>query len=471
MNEYDSSFIARSRGALLDPVLQSALKNARSGFVDKRQTAVNNLKNFEELREKAREVRSRNLEHLYIALDMFQRQVVQAGGHIHWATSPQELQKIVVEIAKKSGARTATKGKSMVGEEADLNEALSAAGIEPKETDLGEYIIQLAEEPPSHIVAPALHKTRKQISSLFKEAHRLPDRELDSVKQIVDEARQVIRRHFLEADIGITGANILIAESGTAVLCTNEGNGDLTASLPRTHIITTSIDKVVASWNDAGAILRVLARSATGQTTTTYTSFYHPRQVADLDGPENFHIVLLDNGRSALLKSEFQEMLQCIKCGACMNHCPVYQAVGGHSYGSVYPGPMGSVLTPLLRGQKDDFGLADASTFCGRCAEVCPVKIPLPDLLRSLRDQGAQRYGKNLSGWLGKAYMSLAKYPGIYRRLSDVALFILKKFGRGKSLPPLPGFGNWQQTKEFPSPKESSFQHQWAKNRERIDGR
>jgi len=458
------NFIARSREALNNPLLQSALTKARSGFVGKRQNAIDNLDNFEAMKQKAQEVRQRNLQHLDIALEMFQRQVTRAGGHVHWASTPQDLQNIVVDIARKSGARSATKGKTMVGEEADLNNALIKAGIAPKETDLGEYILQLASEPPSHIVAPALHKTRAQIAQLFKSAHSSSETELDTVKKIVDEARRVIRKHFIEADIGITGANILIAESGTSVLCTNEGNGDLTASLPRAHIITTSIDKVVATWSDASAILRVLARSATGQSTTTYTSFYGPKQPDDLDGPDQFHVVLLDNGRSNLLKSEFQEMLQCIKCGACMNHCPVYQAVGGHSYQSVYPGPMGSVLTPLLRGQKDDFGLADASTFCGRCEDVCPVKIPLPDLLRKLRNQGVKRYGRGISGWATTFYMILAEYPRLYRALTNLARFCLSKWDHKGKLKRFPGFGRWQDSKAIPAPREPSFQHQWARD-------
>lgn len=463
MTSPGNGFIARSREAIEDATLQSAMAKARPGFVRKRQDAIAKVANFRELTEKAREVRQRSLKDLDIYLGIFERRVTAAGGHVHWAETTADLRRIVLDIAKDSGAKTATKGKSMIAEEADLNHALEQAGIIPRETDLGEYILQLAKEPPSHIVAPALHKTRGQITDLFFQEHDLGNRKLESVKDIVDEARQVIRNHYIQADIGITGANILIADTGTAVLCTNEGNGDLTASLPRTHIVTTSIEKVVATWDDASALLRVLARSATGQAITTYTTFYGPKQPSDSDGPDNFHVVLLDNRRSQLLGSEFQEMLQCIKCGACMNHCPVYQSVGGHSYDSVYPGPMGSVLTPLLRGNSEDYTLPNASTFCGRCEEVCPVRIPLPTLLRKLRHKSVTEKGAGRSGMLIKIYMLLASHPRIYRLCTSPLMLFLSLVSRKGLLPSLPGLRSWQRNKDLPAPEGRSFQQQWRK--------
>ena len=459
-------FITRSREALGDTSLQAALARARPGFVRKRASAVALVANFDALKAKAKAVRQRSLRDLDSYLAVFEQRVTAAGGRVHWAATTADLRRIVLDIARATGARSATKGKTMVGEEAKLNEALEEAGIQPRETDLGEYIIQLAGEPPSHIVAPALHKTRAQIVELFLRDHHLGERELASVKDLVDEARTVIRRHYLEADIGITGANILIADTGTCVLCTNEGNGDLTASLPNTHIVTTSIDKVVASWDDASALLRVLARSATGQAITTYTSFYGPRGDGDLDGPEHFHVVLLDNRRSQLLGSDFQEMLQCIKCGACMNHCPVYQAVGGHSYNSVYPGPMGAVLTPLLRGEPGDFALADASTFCGRCEEVCPVGIPLPALLRKLREMSARQRGQGPGPWLIKGFTWLARHPRLYRWSTSLTTALLARIsGRRGSWRRFPGLGRWLRYRDLAAPQGSSFQHQWRKAR------
>lgn len=456
------SFISRSREALDNTTLQSALAKARPGFVRKRRSAIEQVSNFDDLRTKAQAVRQRSLKDLDVYLAVFEQRLTDAGGTVHWAETTEDLRRIVIDIAHQASAKTASKGKSMIGEEAELNQALESAGITPIETDLGEYILQLAEEPPSHIVAPALHKTRKQITDLFYRDHDLGERTLESVKDIVDEARQVIRNRFVDADIGITGANVLIAETGTVVLCTNEGNGDLTASLPNTHIVTTSIDKVVASWSDASAILRVLARSATGQSITTYTSFYGPKQPDDKDGPENFHVVLLDNGRSKLIGSEFQEMLQCIKCGACMNHCPVYQAVGGHSYNSVYPGPMGSILTPLLRGEPGDSGLADASTFCGRCQDVCPVRIPLPDLLRKIRNKKSRDEANLSTNLLIKMYMWLANRPRLYRRLTSLATWAAAKlpFGKGRWRS-VPGLKPWTKHRDLAKPQGKSFQQQW----------
>jgi L-lactate dehydrogenase complex protein LldF len=472
MSSPANDFIARSRKAIADPVLQAAMAKARPGFVLKRHNAIAQVSNFEALRIKAQEVRQRSLKDLDVYLAIFENRVTAAGGRVHWAATTEDLRKIVVAIAKTADAKTATKGKSMIAEEADLNNALEQAGIIPRETDLGEYILQLAKEPPSHIVAPALHKTRKQVTDLFQASHPLGSRPLESVKDIVDEARQMIRQHYLDADIGITGANILIADTGTAVLCTNEGNGDLTASLPKTHIITTSIDKVVPSWEDASAILRVLARSATGQSITTYTSFYSPRRSRDLDGAEQFHVVLLDNGRSTLLASEFEEMLQCIKCGACLNHCPVYQAVGGHSYHSVYPGPMGAVLTPLLRGNSEDVELANASTFCGRCEDVCPVKIPLPKLLRKLRHKSIAKGNKNLAYWLIKGFITLARHPRAYRRTTSTITAVVKTvFSKKGNLRKLPGLGAWLRKKDLAAPQGKSFQQQWRQQRGKNHGR
>ena len=465
----NTDFIVRASDALVDTNLQQALNKAGSGFVSKRQSAIEQVGNFDALRDQAQAVRQKTLKDLDIYLLHFEQKVIESGGQVHWAETPEQMRDIVLQLCDQHGAKRVTKGKSMVGEEVHLNQALEQAGIQPFETDLGEYILQLAEEAPSHIVAPALHKTKQQVQSLFQNHHHLGERKLDAVEDIVNEARQVIRQQFLDADLGITGANLLIAQTGTAVLVTNEGNGDLTATLPKTHIITTAIDKVIPTWDDASAIIRVLARSATGQAITTYTSFFSgPKTASDKDGPENFHVVLLDNRRSQLIGSEYQEMLQCIRCGACMNHCPVYQAVGGHTYNSVYPGPMGAVLTPLMRNEKNDYQLPNASTFCGRCESVCPVRIPLPDLMRKLRNQ-EQRNTRftSLSQCLTKAFCLLALHPRLYRHLSSacvkIASFLGAKRGRFSYLPLLKG---WTQHRDLPAPQGSSFQQQWLKQKQ-----
>ncbi|WP_116364088.1 lactate utilization protein B [Parahaliea mediterranea] len=456
-------FNTRAHKALADSQLQRALAKARSGFVDKRAHAAASEPDFEHMRDQAREVRQRALANLAMCLEQFEQQVLAAGGQVHWAETPDDLRRIVIDICRDSGARAVTKGKSMVGEEAHLNVALEAAGITPWETDLGEYIIQLAKEPPSHIVAPALHKTRGQIEHLFRDAHRLGERALDEVSQLVDEARAVIRERFLNADVGITGANMLIAETGTAVLVTNEGNGDLTARLPRTHIITTSFDRVVPTWDDASKIIRVLARSATGQPITSYTSFFSgPRAGNEQDGPDQFHVVLLDNHRSALLGTEFETMLHCIRCGACMNHCPVYQAVGGHTYNAVYPGPMGAVLSPLLRGAPQDDALPNASSFCGRCEAVCPVRIPLPGLMRKLREREQQQTPAIASRWLLRLHARLSRHPALYRSLTGWGsrALALAAGGRGR-LRRIPLLGGWSRERDLPAPQGGSFQQQW----------
>ena len=310
-----------------------------------------------------------------------------------------------------------TKGKTMIAEEIGLNPFLESHGIVPVETDLGEYIIQLADEPPSHIIAPAIHKTEDQVADLFHEHHRRygRTRRLDDPGELVDEARQVLRRKYIEADVGITGANFLIAETGSTVIVTNEGNGDLTQTLPRRHIVLATPEKIVPTLEDAATLLRVLARSATGQEFSAYTTFSTgPRRPDDLDGPESFHVVILDNGRSRLVGGPFQDMLRCIKCGACLFHCPVYASVGGHAYGSVYQGPMGAVLTPHLVGLPAARHLPSASSLCGRCEAVCPVRIPIPRMLRRLRERSHSECLSPLpERWAGRGLgMDRAAPPG-----------------------------------------------------------
>ena len=299
-----------------------------------------------------------------------------------------------------------TKGKTMIGEEIDLNDYLEANGITPVETDLGEYIIQLRDEPPSHLIAPAIHLIKEQVAETFRAAHTDldPKRPLSEAPALLAEARAMLRSRFLAADVGITGANFLVAETGTSIIVTNEGNGDLTQTLPKIHIVLAWLEKVVPTLEDAATILRVLARSATGQEMSVYTTVSTgPRRPDDLDGPEQYHVVLLDNGRSRMLGSEFHDMLRCIRCGACLNHCPVYHAVGGHAYGWVYSGPIGAVLTPSLLGIEEAGHLPNASTFCGRCESVCPMRIPLPKMMRHWREREFEPPPVAAGGTLGAA--------------------------------------------------------------------
>ena len=366
--------------ALEDAKLQRALLNVKRGFIVKRSLARSKLPEFGALRDEARAIKDHTLNHLDLYLEAYERKVAESGGQVHYAPSAADARDIVLKICKEAGARLVTKGKSMVSEEIGLNAHLEAAGIEVAETDLGEHIIQIRNEPPSHIIAPVIHLNKEEIAEDFIRTHcgLAPDRPLGTVPDLVAEARAVLREKFLAADVGITGANLLIAETGSSVIVTNEGNGDLTQALPKVHIVVASIEKMVPTLEDACTILRLLARSGTGQEITTYTTFATgPAREGDPDGPRAYHVVLLDNGRSEMLGGDFQDMLRCIRCGACLNHCPVYGAIGGHAYGSLYPGPMGAVLTPALYGIDHARDLPNASSFCGRCEEVCPMAIPL----------------------------------------------------------------------------------------------
>ena len=341
-------FKATASAKLANANLQSALKRLQGNFVRGRADRVAELGNYEEIRSAAAAIRDRALADLDALPRGFERNAMARGAIVHWAETREDVNRIVCDIARRHGVKKAVKSKSMVSEECALNDALEAAGVEVVETDLGEYILQLAKEPPSHIVAPVVHKTRDEVSDLFEEKHGTP-RKTD-IAELTREAREMLRRHFLTADMGISGANFLVAETGSTLIVTNEGNGRLVTTLPRVHVAITGIEKVVPTLEDVATLMRLLPPHGTGQTISNYISVTTGvRGEGDRDGPEHFHVILLDGGRTSLLGGDLQPMLRCIRCGACMNHCPVYQSVGGHAYGWVYPGPMGSVLTPTLR--------------------------------------------------------------------------------------------------------------------------
>ena len=475
MQATSHAFKANAHEALHDRVLQRALLNLKSGFQDRRAQTVAQLPEWEALRERAREIKNHTLAHLDFYLERYAERVEAQGGVVHWARTGAEMRERVLEICRSVGARTVSKGKSMIAEEVALNDFLEHNGIVPVETDLGEYIIQLRHEPPSHIIAPAVHLTKEQVAESFRAAHTTldPNRPLSEPRELLDEARATLREKFLAADVGITGANFLIAETGSSIIVTNEGNGDLTQLLPKVHIVLASLEKVVPTLEDATSILRLLARSATGQEFSAYTTVSTgPRRPDDRDGPEQYHVILLDNGRSNMVGTEFQDMLRCIRCGACMNHCPVYAAVGGHAYGWVYPGPMGAVLTPTLVGIEEGGHLPNASTFCGRCESVCPMKIPLPKMMRHWRERqferhltpNAARYGLALWGFF-------ARRPPLYRVAARAASFVLGKLGRRRGrFSKLPLAGGWTGTRDMPAPQGDTFQALWAARR-RAPGR
>ncbi len=454
--------------ALADGELQKALFKMRTGFIDRRKQVVEKLPEFEALRDSAREIKDHTLAHLDLYLEEYETRVLESGGHVHWARDAEEARRIISGICSKAGAKTVTKGKSMIAEEIGLNAHLEAAGMVPIETDLGEYIIQLRGEMPSHIIAPAVHVSKEQVEIDFRRAHTHldPARDLSEARSLLTEARAVLREKFLAADVGITGANFLVAETGTSVIVTNEGNGDLTQTLPRVHIVLASIEKITPTLEDVSQILRVLARSATGQEMSVYTTFSTgPRRAGDPDGPRDYHVVLLDNGRSAMLGTEFQEMLRCIRCGACMNHCPVYHAVGGHAYGWVYPGPMGAVLTPSLIGVDKGGHLPNASTFCGRCESVCPMKIPLPKMMRHWREREFERHLSPAAMRYGIAFWAyFARRPRLYQLAARIAMkcLALASGGRG-GFNRLPFASGWTDHRDFPAPEGDTFQAQWKK--------
>jgi L-lactate dehydrogenase complex protein LldF len=425
VNADPRAFPQSAHAALGDAKLKSALGRLKTHFALKRQEAAENYGDFEGLREAGRAIRDHAIANLDTLLESFERSVAARGGQVHWARDAGEAREIILRILREAGAKTVTKGKSMVSEEIELNPFLEANGLIPVETDLGEYIIQLRKEPPSHIIAPAFHLHKEQVEETFRGAHTTldPKRPLDERQALVAEARAMLRASFESADAGITGANFLSAAEGAAVIVTNEGNGDLTRLLPKTHIVLTGIEKVVADLDDVAVLLRLLTRSATGQEISSYVSIMSgPREREGGEGPTAFHVVLLDNGRSKLIGTEAQDVLRCIRCAACLNHCPVYGAVGGHAYGATYPGPIGAALNPGLIGIAAAHHHPNASTFCGRCAEVCPVKIPLPTIMRHWR---AKEYAdglapKTITTGLG-IWAFAAKRPALYRAMTAVA--------------------------------------------------
>jgi len=454
--------------ALNDAPLQQALAMAEGGFQKKRSDAADRLPEFDALRDAAKALKDHTLAHLDLYLEAFEEQATAAGAIVHWARDDAEARAIILAICRDAGASSVTKSKSMVSEEVGLNEALETAGIEPVETDLGEHIIQLAGQKPSHILAPAIHMTKDKVSDLFAEHHGRP--RVKEPEALLNEARSFLREKYLKADVGITGANFLIAETGSIVLVTNEGNAELTQGLPKTHIALTGIEKVVPTLNDAFLLLRLLARSGTGQDFSSYTTLLTgPKRRGDQDGPEAFHIVLLDNGRSRMLGTDFQEMLRCIRCGACMNHCPVYLTTGGHAYGWVYPGPMGAVLTPGFIGIEQGQHLPNASTFCGRCEQVCPMRIPLPKMMRHWREDQFQRKLTPPTARYGLALWAFfAKHPRLYHFSTRIAMAVLGRLGQAKGrFRWLPLAEGWTQSRDMPAPSGLTFQTAWRQQRGR----
>ncbi len=458
-----STVLSRSRQALQDEFLRSAVKFTADRLRNKKQATTADFGRWEEWRERGRQIRAHTIAHLDYYLKQFANRVRAAGGHVYFAADATEAATEIVRIAVDKQARTVVKSKSMVTEEIHLNHHLQQADVEVVETDLGEYIIQLAGEAPSHIIIPAIHKTREQIRALFTQAGG-KDLTTDT-KVLAGFARQTLRQKFLTADIGITGCNFGIAESGTIVLFTNEGNADMVTNLPKTHIVVMGIERVLPTFADLEVIANLLPRSATGQKLTTYMSMITgPRRAGESDGAEELHVILVDNGRSQQLGDpEFQPVLHCIRCGACLNVCPVYRQIGGHAYGSVYPGPIGAVLTPLLNQGPEYSDLPYASSLCGACSEACPVKIPLHDMLVFLRERNVrQKRTKFRERLLFHGYRLAFARAGRYKAAVKLGRIAQKPLARNgyveSTIGPLAG---WTNSRSAPALAPQSFRERW----------
>jgi len=482
------TFADNARAALTDTQLRGALRNATSLFGRRRRAAAQSLDNWEELRSQARAIKDETLLHLDQYLEEFTDNAAVAGAIIHWARDAAEANAIVCKLACERNARLAVKSKSMVTEEIHLNAALEAAGIEAVETDLGEYIIQLAGETPSHIIAPAIHKTKGQIAELF--ANSLGIERTSDIAKLTTTARQVLRDKFAAGDIGISGVNFAVAETGTILILENEGNIRLTTSLPRTHIAVMGIEKVIPRFADLEVFLKLLPRSGTGQHLTAYQSLLTgTKRIRDNEGPDELHIILLDNGRSRMLAHPItRQSLACIRCGACLNACPVYQQIGGHAYGSVYPGPIGAVITPQLFGLAKAAQLPYASSLCGACREVCPVKIDIPQLLLYLRAEitegSRQRAGGRQQEELPlrrgerltfKIWAAVMTRPRLYQ-WSGKAFRLLQRLairdGKIRKIDGLlgrlaPALAAWTSTRDLRPIESETFREQWRKSLEK----
>ena len=463
------------RQTLDDPNLQLAIYSATGRLMSHRKAVVapEVLPDYQELRTQANLVKRHAIENLDYYLEQFESQVVARGGKVIWARDAAEVAAFLLDLARQKGARLVVKSKSMTTEEVDLNERLEREGVAPVETDLGEYIVQIAHERPYHLVAPALHKTRFDVADLFSRELGIP-RETEIEKQ-TKIARSVLRQKFLAADIGVSGANFLVADSGAVVIVTNEGNGRMTTTLPQVHVAIAGIEKVIPRAQDLAVFLKLLGRSATGQPLTVYTSFLAgARRAGEIDGPQEFYVVLLDNGRTRLLADrEKRQSLYCIRCGACLNHCPVYRKVGGHSYPGVYGGPIGSILTPQYSGVLHDPWLPFASSLCGACADVCPVKIEIPKLLLALRsevNQAQAAAGANRLERFGfRAWAWAMRHPRIYEMMGFMgsALFgdrekWIRRVPRLFQYGPLAG---WLSQRDLPPLPDRSFRQLWRARR------
>lgn len=471
-NQFNKSAVI----ALEDIQLQTALDRGTGNADSRRRVAIGELPHAHALRQQGRAARLRALNELPDLLETLEANITKRGGNVLWALDADEANAHVIEICKRHNLKTGVKSKSMATEEIGLLPALEAAGITMVETDLGEYIIQIDGDHPSHIIMPVMHMTKEKIRDLFMEKLDMPF--TNEASEMTKYIRDELREKYIEADFGMSGGNFLIAETGTVVIVTNEGNGRLSTSVPRVHIAVVGIEKVIPTWEDFATLIQMLPRSATGQRLTVYINgFNASARDGEPDGAEHFYLILLDNGRSDIYTTEYAEALACIRCGACLNACPVYQNVGGHSYGWVYPGPIGAILTPLLKGKANAAPLPFASSLCGACKTACPVDINIPDMLLSLRHDLQAEQDPALKIGM-KGYGFAFSHPLLYEAGGKASSLITEQLatqsadGRGmideqtiENLP-IPYLKNWTQNRDFPPMARESFHEWWRKNRE-----
>ncbi|MBK8023593.1 MAG: iron-sulfur cluster-binding protein [Chloroflexi bacterium] len=471
-NQFDHSAVI----ALEDIPLQTAMAHATALVDGRRRNVMAELPHAQDLRQQGRGSKLRALHDLPELLEQMERNVTAAGGHVLWAANGEEANRQIIEICKKHNLKRGIKSKSMATEEISLLPALAAEGIEMIESDLGEYIVQIADDHPSHIIMPVIHMGKGQIRDLFMEKLGMPYTE--EASEMTAFIRGHLRQKYIEADFGMSGGNFMIAETGSVVIVTNEGNGRLSTGIPRIHIAVVGIEKIVPTWEDFGTLIQLLPRSGTGQRVSVYVNgFTGPARPGEPDGPEEFYLVLLDNGRSDIYAGDYAEALACIRCGACLNTCPVYQNVGGHSYGWVYPGPIGSIVTPLLKGKENAAPLPFASSLCGACKQACPVDINIPDMLLNLRHD-LQSVQDPLWQAGMKGYAFAFSNPLLFElggKAASIGTRIASTFLGGGSdgqmnasqfkIPdPL---GGWTQNRDFPPFAERSFHDWWRENREK----
>ena len=466
------SFQKRRAKALANTELRQTLRTVTSTILDSRQAGLGRLDQADAWRDHARRIRAHTLARLDFYLDQFVGALEARGGTAYYAATAADAVNYVRELALNRGVKLAVKSKSMVTEEIELNHHLENAGIRVVETDLGEYIVQLDHDRPSHIVMPIMHKTRQEVADLFKRKLGATDADVADIPAMTQLARRILREDFVNADMGISGVNFAVAETGSVTTCTNEGNGRLCTTLPRIHVAMMGIERLVPTAQDLSVMLQVLARSATGQNLTVYTNVVTgPRSPgtdrAEGDGPDEVHVVLVDNGRSRVLASEQAEILYCIRCGACLNTCPVFHQLGGHAYGGVYSGPVGAVLTPALEGLNDFHDLPHASSLCGACRDVCPVRIDIPRMLLNLRAKGVEA-GKS-PAWIGlgmRALGAVGVRPALFRLAGGVAARAMRLIAQNGWIRKMPGhLSAWTRTRDFPAMAPQSFQERWKSRR------